>query len=141
VRHRDSCSTGRSDGQDVHDPESRGEVQVPQDGEQGRQVPLVATERYGQVGIQTPSEAKVLSGHRVQVVAEVTQEMHELSHPTLQHGPPVRLRTYVGMSHSFALIQVVGRTPRSMSLHTSPIRADTHHGIPHKSTYRTWQIA
>lgn len=75
------CNTGRSDGQEVHAPLSSGPEQVPQEGEQGRQVPFVGRVLYGQVDIHWPEEAKVLSGHRVQIVAEVIHDKQESSHP------------------------------------------------------------
>ena len=46
----------------------------------------MARVRNGHVDMHNPEEAKVLSGHRVHVVAEVTQETHESSHPAYQLG-------------------------------------------------------
>ena len=84
VRHWELCKTGRSDGQDVHAPLSSGVEQVPHEGEHGRQVPLIASVLNGQVDIHCPEEAKVLSGHRVQVVEDVIQDRHDSSHPIHQ---------------------------------------------------------
>ena len=68
----------------MHAPLSSGVEQVPHEGEQGRQVPFMARVLNGQVDIHCPEEANVLSGHRVQVVADVIQDTHESSHPTHQ---------------------------------------------------------
>jgi hypothetical protein len=84
VRHCELCKTGRSEGQDVHAPLSSGVEQVPHEGEQGRQVPLIARVLNGQVDIHCPEEAKVLSGQRVQVVADVMQDKQESAHPVHQ---------------------------------------------------------
>ena len=84
MRHCESCKTGRSDGQEVHAPLSSGVEQVPHEGEQGRQVPFMARVLNGQVDIHWPEEAKVLSGQRVHVVADVMQDKQESSHPAHQ---------------------------------------------------------
>jgi hypothetical protein len=84
VRHCELCKTGRSEGQEVHTPLSSGVEHVPHEGEQGRQVPLMARVLNGQVDIHCPDEAKVVSGQRVQVVADVMQDKHESSHPARQ---------------------------------------------------------
>jgi len=84
VRHCELCNTGRSDGQEVHAPLSSGFEQVPHEGEQGRQVPFMARVLNGQVDIHWPEEAKVPSGQRAHVVADVMQDKQESSHPAHQ---------------------------------------------------------
>jgi hypothetical protein len=115
-RQCELCKTGRSDGQEVHAPLSSGAEQVPHAGEQGRQVPFIARVLNGQVDMHWPDEAKVLSGQRVQVVADVMQDRQESSHPAHQLLVPEGTRSaYVDMSHSFLLFREVGRNPRSKS--------------------------
>jgi hypothetical protein len=136
------CKTGRSDGQDVHAPLSSGVEQVPHEGEHGRQVPFIASVLNGQVDIHCPAEAKVLSGQRVHVVADVMQDKQESSHPDHQLLVSKRTRSaYVDMSHFFLRFQEVGRNPRSKSSHTSPTQGDIHHGTPSKSMTHNWRKA
>jgi hypothetical protein len=98
--------TGRSDGQDVHAPESSGVEHVPQEEEQGRQVPLVPIDLKGQVGIHAPLDAKVSDGHRVQVVAVPMQDKQAGSHPSCQWGTRRGGRgAHVDKSHCVRLIQ------------------------------------
>jgi hypothetical protein len=142
VRHWELCKTGRSEGQEAHAPLSSGVEQVPHEGEQGRQVPLIASVLNGQVDIHCPSEAKVLSGQRVQVVADVMQDRQESSHPTYQLLVPEGTRSaYVDMSHSFLLFQEEERNPRSKSSRISPIRGGTHHGTPNRLMRHNWRKA
>jgi hypothetical protein len=116
VRHWELCKTGLSEGQEVHAPLSSGVEHVPHEGEQGRQVPLMARVLNGQVDIHCPEEAKVLSGQRVQIVADVMQVEHESSHPAHQllFQKLVEI-AYVDMSHSSLLFQEVERSPPNKS--------------------------
>jgi hypothetical protein len=142
VRHWELCKTGRSDGQEVHAPLSSGVEQVPHEGEQGGQVPFIASVLNGHVDIHCPEEAKVLSGQRVQVVADVMQDRQESSHPTCQLLVPKGTRSaYVDMSHSFLLFQEEGRNPRSKSSRISQTRVDIHHGTLSKSMSHSWPKA
>jgi hypothetical protein len=142
VRHCELCKTGRSDGQEVHAPLSSGVEQVPHEGEQGRQVPFIASVLNGQLDIHCPSEAKVLSGQRVQVVADVMQDRQESSHPARQLLLLIaNFSAHVGMFHSSLLYQEVGRNPRSKSSRISQIQGGTHHDTPNKSTIHNWRKA
>ena len=110
------CKTGRSEGQEVHAPLSSGVEQVPHEGEQGRQVPFIAKVLNGQVDIHCPEEANVLSGQRVQVVADVMQDRQESSHPTHQLLVSKGTRAaYDDMSRFSLLFQELGRNLRNKS--------------------------
>jgi hypothetical protein len=142
VRHWELCRTGRSEGQEVHAPLSSGVEQVPHDGEQGRQVPFIASVLNGQVDMHCPEEAKVLSGQRVHVVADVMQDRQESSHPARQLLLLIaNFSAHVGMFHSSLLYQEVGRNPRSKSSRISQIQGGTHHDTPNKSTIHNWRKA
>jgi len=116
VRHCELCKTGRSEGQEVHAPLSSGDEQVPHEGEQGRQVPFIARVLNGQVDMHCPEEAKVLSGQRAQVVADVMQDRQESLHPTHQLLVSKGMGAAdVDMSRFSLLFQEVGRNLRSKS--------------------------